>query len=172
MKVCSVCRVSKPITEFNKSKAAVDGFQNNCRQCSCAANKKWRMANPDKTRVNAENSRKNLLKRNPSYHRDFYAKQYATVEGRLRMITNVNNRRARLMQAEGDFTAEEFAELCFLYGNICLSCKESKTLTVDHVVPLSKGGNNTISNIQPLCKSCNSQKSSKTIDYRLGFNLE
>jgi 5-methylcytosine-specific restriction endonuclease McrA len=40
-------------------------------------------------------------------------------------------------------------------------------LTEDHVVPLSLGGSNDIDNIQPLCKSCNSSKRGRHIDYRL-----
>src|SRR5262249_2701276 len=38
----------------------------------------------------------------------------------------------------------------------------------DHIVALSRGGQNTISNIQPLCPRCNEAKQAKTIDYRAG----
>lgn len=52
------------------------------------------------------------------------------------------------------------------YGNKCLACGSSKNICIDHVVPVFKGGKNDISNYQPLCKSCNSKKGVKVIDYR------
>lgn len=43
----------------------------------------------------------------------------------------------------------------------CQSCakthKETQ-LTIDHIIPLAKGGSNDISNLQTLCLECNRQK--------------
>ena len=33
MKICSVCKVEKPLTEFNKNKAKADGHGDKCRPC-------------------------------------------------------------------------------------------------------------------------------------------
>lgn len=77
-----------------------------------------------------------------------------------------NNRRARKLAAVGSYTKAEWVALCAYYGGYCVCCKQKKPLTADHVVPLSKGGSNDIGNIQPLCKSCNSRKGTKAIDYR------
>lgn len=76
------------------------------------------------------------------------------------------NRRAAQEGADGQFTSEEFTALKNFYGNICLACKKPAKLTADHVMPLSKGGSNSIDNIQPLCGPCNSSKGTKSTDYR------
>jgi hypothetical protein len=44
---------------------------------------------------------------------------------------------------------------------ICVFCKTEKKITIDHIIPLSKGGTNDLSNLQFLCHSCNSKKSAK-----------
>ena len=75
-------------------------------------------------------------------------------------------RRTRKTEAGGYFTAEEWSNLCEFYGNRCLCCDEERPLTADHVVPISKGGSSWISNIHPLCLSCNCSKGEKTTDYR------
>lgn len=51
-------------------------------------------------------------------------------------------------------------------GNICLNCGTDKDLSIDHILPIKKGGDNIISNLQTLCKRCNSKKSTKYLDLR------
>lgn len=81
-----------------------------------------------------------------------------------------NNRRARRLNNGGTITAEEWNDVLNKYGNKCICCgREDVRLTLDHVVPLFSGGRNSVDNVQPLCRSCNSKKGIRTIDYR---NLE
>lgn len=53
-----------------------------------------------------------------------------------------------------------------LYGRFCLCCGTDKNISLDHIIPIIKGGLNIIDNLQPLCKLCNSKKGTKIIDYR------
>ncbi len=43
-------------------------------------------------------------------------------------------------------------------GYCCQHCGATKHLTIDHIIPLAQGGTNDISNLQTLCRSCNSRK--------------
>jgi 5-methylcytosine-specific restriction endonuclease McrA len=71
------------------------------------------------------------------------------------------------LYAEGSHTDKEWQDLLECCSYKCLSCgAENVKLTKDHIQPISKGGSNWISNIQPLCQSCNSAKGVQTIDYR------
>ena len=71
-------------------------------------------------------------------------------------------RRARMAGVECTFTLVEAGELFDEYVGLCAYCQESAT-TLDHVVPISKGGAHSKANLVPACKSCNSSKHDKTL---------
>lgn len=73
--------------------------------------------------------------------------------------------RARRRALHGDFDGSEWETMVAWYGSVCLACG-TMPVTVDHVVPLVVGGSNDISNLQPLCASCNSRKGQDMIDFR------
>ena len=75
-----------------------------------------------------------------------------------------NNVRVKRMGAEGSFTKEEWDKKKKEYNNCCVNCgisEEIEKLTIDHIIPLSKGGTNWIENIQPLCFLCNLKKGNR-----------
>lgn len=48
----------------------------------------------------------------------------------------------------------------------CLRCESWSDLRADHVIPEAEGGEASLENLQTLCRSCNSWKGTKTIDFR------
>lgn len=78
------------------------------------------------------------------------------------------NHRRRLYEqnAGGNFTPEEWRALCDRFDNRCVRCGSPGPLTIDHVIPVSRGGANSIDNLQPLCGPCNSSKCDQIADYR------
>lgn len=79
-----------------------------------------------------------------------------------------HKRRVRIRGNSGEFTIGEWELLKKQYGFTCPCCGRNEPeiqLTIDHIIPVVKGGSNYIENIQPLCRSCNSKKNIKIIKY-------
>lgn len=111
-----------------------------------SSNKKYRENNPEKVREITRNYRTKHPEKNTQYN---------------------ENRRSRKISNGGSISDKEWVSIKIKYGNICLCCgRNDVKLTMDHIVPLSKGGLHSPDNIQPLCGRCNSRKHNKTIDYR------
>ena len=95
----------------------------------------------------------------------YYSLKYRK-NNKQKMAENKKRRRSREYNAVGSHTNEEWEGLKRYYNYTCPLCKRSEPeikLTEDHIIPLSKGGSSYLTNIQPLCKSCNSMKNTKTI---------
>lgn len=168
MKTCTRCGSDGP---FYRNRSNADGLSKWCKPCDNMSAKRWAKNNPEKRRA--------IVKRDNEKRAPIIAEwQRANVEAvrqrndRWRRhnlpAVRAKLRRYRTKKAMGGgfHTAEQFEELCQLSGHKCLCCDEQKPLEADHIVPVSKSGSSNISNIQPLCRSCNARKNNQTIDYR------
>lgn len=62
------------------------------------------------------------------------------------------------------WTLEEKKRILNSCGSKCACCSKKlnlKTMTMDHVIPISKGGENVEDNLVALCESCNQDKSNE-----------
>jgi len=195
MKTCSKCRETKPLEDFGKNKSRPDGKNPWCKVCNSASAKRYYHKNPERMKERRREWYQDNIERERAKAKDRYwadpeasreknkkwksensekvkAYQREYVRSNLDAFRCYNqNRRARLEGNGGSHTAEQWQLLCESFGNVCLCCKEEKPLTVDHVVPISKGGTNDIWNLQPLCRGCNSSRGTQIIDYRQEIEL-
>lgn len=71
-------------------------------------------------------------------------------------------RRARALGAPGTWTASEWRKLRTALGDRCAYCGSTAKLTIDHRIPLFRGGSNTLDNLTLACRPCNSRKGVRT----------
>ncbi len=84
-----------------------------------------------------------------------------------RLACSIYSFRRRRLPGVGDtgFTAQEWKSVVAKFNNSCAYCRRADLkLTIDHVVPLSKGGSIGIDNIVPACGPCNSKKGNRPVE--------
>lgn len=169
--------------EYNKV------YQRTHRKESCRRVRKWRRRNkekinrriresydPQKRRERYMRNRETELARQREYNQRPEVKVRHREQQRLWISRNRELKReywrqynARKQGADGSHSTDEWLSICKKCGWLCAACgiahTEDNPLTMDHIVPLSKGGTDYIDNIQPLCRKCNSKKGTRTINY-------
>lgn len=186
-KRCTKCGVEKPLTAFSLYKGEP---RRQCRACMQVYNRRYYDRNTEKAKAYAKNwneehadhvkARKSQeYAKNKEYYttkaRAWYAANrehsiqrslayFRTEKGKIRNRLNTNKHRA--LERQGDVTPNELTELMQRQTR-CAYCKkvfsDKLPATIDHVIPLSKGGPHTISNLVLACKPCNSRKHNNPI---------
>lgn len=126
---------------------------------------KWSEENPERRKELTHRYNKNNKEKINADCREYYkTHKNEAAEAKRRY-------RARKMNADGNFTEEEWIVLKEFFNFTCLCCSKQEPeikLTRDHVIPLIRGGSDSIDNIQPLCEDCNRSKYTTVIDFRGG----
>jgi 5-methylcytosine-specific restriction endonuclease McrA len=73
-------------------------------------------------------------------------------------------RKDAILSTSDPLTAEDWAEILLKHNHRCRYCGSETKLTVDHVIPLSKGGEHSRANVVPACQSCNSEKHDRLVE--------
>jgi 5-methylcytosine-specific restriction endonuclease McrA len=158
-KTCPHCGATKPSSMYFRFRAKPDGLSSWCKECVGAKNREWERTHRD-TKRKLTNAWQH---KNHAHYRELQKKYFRSDKG---LLAGYRKRAWRHgSKLLGTHTADEWNAKCEQYGMMCASCRENKPLTRDHIVPISKGGGNSIDNIQPLCRACNTRKKDKTIHY-------
>ena len=187
-KRCTKCGETKLLSAFSLYKGEP---RRQCRTCMQVYNRAYYERNTEKAKAYSKNwvaehaehvkaQKQQHYAENKQYYRDKHVRWYEVnrdqyIQQRLAYFRTeegkIRNRNAagkhRSLERQGDVTLSEIDDLMQRQTH-CAYCdrKFSNTLpaTIDHVIPLSKSGKHTISNLVLACKSCNSRKHNK-LDY-------
>lgn len=177
-KTCATCLQSLSIINFGKDKTCKDGFRYSCKQCRNKSardqysNRKdywitYRKNNPEKTKLANARYRKingpKLLQtqkqdriKNPEKYLEKARRHRANNPG---LYSHYFHSRRDRLRSNGSFVVTKH-ELKRLLDSGCFYCGQKAT-TIDHVVPVSRGGRHSIGNLVGACLSCNASKNSK-----------
>lgn len=181
LRICTVCFSEKPLNEFRTDRRLSSGHGTKCKVCCAEECKKWRKTSPTarkkRVRLLPLNPRIRKQKRrpysyykarnakwraaNPEKHRQSGKKWRERNKDKVRALDHA--KRAKRCAVEGKHTASQIRDLLKKQKGRCINCKvniESR-YHIDHIIPISRGGSNWITNIQLLCPPCNISKSAK-----------
>jgi len=160
-KVCIDCLKLLPKEEFYYRDDSFDGLRNDCASCSIS-----RMRDtPSKLARQASSREREVIQDLVDYSRsraDWYQKN----KERLRPFHAEAERRRRVRKRSGDvriIQPRDIDHLICLYRGICAYCKSAPWDALDHVIPVVRGGRQSIGNLLPVCTSCNQSKHDKTV---------
>lgn len=171
-RTCASCAERQPIDQFDKDRTASRGRRAKCKRCRSAQAKTWY----------AENQQRQMLRQRERFNRNRDAIRVQDQERYVRhkpkrlelAKAGSHKRRTRLRQVEFDPTIS-VEELRQRYGDFCAYCDIEMSFepivnhvynparaTIEHVVPLSKGGGHTWDNTCLACWECNVRKNART----------
>ena len=168
MKICTMCKVEKPLDEFGKQKTTKpDGTvyyrpTSRCLSCRRVKYKEWTEENSEKYQEIWKEKNKKKYAETKS---DFFKLKAEQVNGRAR--------RAKLYER---VTKEEMEtlghpETCYLCGGKFEDNGfRTRKPELDHITPLSRGGKNEIGNLAWIHGYCNRYfKNHLTLEQMLAF---
>lgn len=122
-KICTNCKISKPISEFYKQKIGKDGLRSECKLCHKSKNKEYHSLNKDKYR---ENSRKWSSNNKDAVRFYFIKRTYdITKERWLEMLKNQENKCAICSKSSEDnsfFYTDHCHDSKKVRGLLCRDC--------------------------------------------------
>lgn len=164
-KHCKTCSQTLPIESFPICKTkSKDGYASKCKTCKnkLAVNTYDPEQEKERTRPHLEKryGQKKVYYELNREKIDKKKREYRKTNGykQLKRFSN-EKRRTKKQLLEYNFSKKQWKECINHFDGLCCYCGEQvEILSMDHFIPLSKGGEWTLNNIVPSCISCNSSK--------------
>lgn len=112
---------------------------------------------------------KNLIDEN-NHPTAWDRRQYVSDQSNSRVQKYREKRKAAGLPQQQWFNQTTKSEIMKKNGGSCVYCHTTENITVDHMVPLQRGGTDEIDNLQPACRSCNADKRNMTHDEYMAWD--
>lgn len=163
-KECGRCKKIFELSEFRKDCTRWDGLYPYCKKCAKEKDNKTYRKNPErKYEIVLEYQRKTgLIRKYKPYKPEYYSSEKSKIKKAQRDL----RRRILFKNAniKNSVTKNTKLELIKKYNGKCAYCGIDclEKYHIEHKIPLSKGGENTIDNLALSCPNCNWSKQRKT----------
>lgn len=163
VKRCTGCKRVLPVEMFSKNRASRDGLVTRCKPCLKIEYKK----NKERYAQYYRDHKEELNEYSRNYRRENadYWRKWKQDHPEAVAVSRQNDRAKRSANG-GRISKRDWRRILDAFNHCCAKCGSSENIHMDHVVPLARGGANSIDNVQPLCQTCNLRKGAKTEDYR------
>lgn len=174
LRICKSCAEPKPLSEYHKDKGGTDGYRAQCKPCRSGYMQGYYAENIDRRKEYV----RDRLANNTEHVRAIDKARYERdKDKRIALATEaVHIRRARMAAVDYDPGITD-TSLRKIHGDNCCYCgvlmdfKRGKRgsikptrATIEHILPISKGGAHTWANTTLACHQCNVSKNARTID--------
>ena len=153
-KLCPKCGETKPISEFHKDKSRKSGVYSYCKKCNYISSRSYIKKKPDYYKEYQQKYHQAHLEKHREYMRKYSKERYRNNRELYRNYV----RQYRARKRNSVFPSfDKINKRIIECGNNCIYCLGDFE-SIDHVIPLSKGGTNNINNLVPSCLLCNKSK--------------
>ncbi|HJC29572.1 MAG TPA: HNH endonuclease [Candidatus Dietzia intestinigallinarum] len=171
-KPCTKCGEVKPLTEYHRNTGTRDGHQTQCKVCKSTHKQGWYNANREKNAARRRAWREANRDKIYSFNREYHARRWANdPEYRERVRAQrkagfIRYHRLKANAKQEPYTRQAIFERDGWICGICAEPIDPRLLgqvrpdapSIDHIVPLSRGGDDTPANVQAGHFGCNSGK--------------
>lgn len=171
-KTCSKCLFELPLDNFYKS-------ESKCKPCKKEYDQAWAKANPEKYKQRWQKKNKeqwlkkkqdeDYLLKKAAYRKENSQKIKQNAKAwnqanRQKFNIHVSTSKIKRKLSK-DAKAFRILDKEFrrIYASSCVFCGSNEKVGMNHNIPISRAGNHSIGNLQPVCRSCSTRKQNKLV---------